>query len=154
MRRHQLTGPTAPTEGNTVLARRTSLRVAVAALGLGTLLAVGSAPAFAANEGNHYLTAGPCAATQKIELRYYGPGSGHPVGYHDVQAIDPTHNGTQAPFACQFVLKDQYGNVVGQSRDGSSESDWVYDGPGFQITAYVYYTYNDLVRNSAVGVTN
>jgi hypothetical protein len=136
-----------------MLSRRTSVRAGVAALGVSTLLAIGSAPAFAANEGDYTISAGPCTAIQKIELHYYGSGSGYPVGWHDAQAIDPTRNDAQDPYYCAFRLYDG-STEVGYSPDGSSESAWVYDGPGHHIYGWVGYYYNGTLKSSNVGITN
>ncbi|WP_327071353.1 hypothetical protein OG500_37590 [Kitasatospora sp. NBC_01250] len=109
-----------------MLSRRTSLRTAVAVLGAGAALTLTmSAPAFAANEGDHWLTTANCTADQKIELQLYSDGQ-----YHDFQAIDPTRiNGN-----CEFVLLD---GRVGWDSFSGAQSPWYYDGPGRSYQAYV-----------------
>ncbi|TQF02313.1 hypothetical protein E6W39_08530 [Kitasatospora acidiphila] len=109
-----------------MLSRRTSLRTAVAVLGAGAALALSmSSPAFAANEGDHWLNTANCTADQKIELHLY---SGV---YHDAQAIDPTRtNGN-----CEFILWDNQ-HAVYDSFSGA-QSPWFYDGPGHSIQASV-----------------
>ncbi|WP_157537595.1 hypothetical protein [Kitasatospora azatica] len=129
------------------LTRRASLGVAVAALGVGAVL-TGSSPAFAV-EGTWSTSAGPCAATQKIEL-HYNPGDGR---YHDFQAIDPTQNDASDPYYCEFRLVDN-GSVIYSSNSGA-QSPWYYDGPGHSMTACVGYYYNGQQRSyHCTGVYN
>ncbi|RKE23465.1 hypothetical protein [Streptomyces sp. TLI_171] len=109
-----------------MLSRRTPLRVAVAALGAAAALALTtSAPAFAANEGDHWLSTPNCTADQKIELHLYTDGL-----YHDFQAINPTRTDGH----CEFALLD--GRFGWDSYSGA-ESPWYYDGPGHSYQAYV-----------------
>ncbi|WAL76049.1 hypothetical protein OU787_33570 [Kitasatospora sp. YST-16] len=128
-----------------MLSRRASLRSAIAALGVGAALALSAGtPAFAANEGDHWLNTPNCTADQKIELHLYNG------VYHDAQAIDPTYvNGS-----CEFVLTDN-GSVIYDSTK-SSQSPWYYDGPGHTICAKVTeYNYNGRGTNyTANGVCN
>ncbi|GAA1251176.1 hypothetical protein GCM10009665_47370 [Kitasatospora nipponensis] len=136
-----------------MLARRTSVRAAVAALGVGAVLALSSPAAFA-DQPPVTLTAGPCQAIQKIETHYYAPGTAEQSGWHDAQAIDPIANNASDPYYCQFKLTDNYGATPLYSSMSGSESPWWYDGPGHHIQACVYYMYAGQVKAHQCGVTN
>ncbi|GAA2750601.1 hypothetical protein [Kitasatospora cinereorecta] len=108
-----------------MLSRRTSLRTAVAVLGAGAALALTlSTPAFAANEGDHWLSTANCTADQKIELQLYSDGR-----YHNFQAIDPTRTDGR----CEFALLD---GRFGWDFYGGAQSPWYY-GPGHSYQAFI-----------------
>jgi hypothetical protein len=61
-----------------MITHRTSMRSAVAALGVGAAIALTvSSPAFAANEGTYQGNWGGCTATEEIQVQYVNG------GYHD-----------------------------------------------------------------------
>jgi len=77
-----------------MLTRRTSVRSAIAALGVATAIALSSAPAFAANEGTYSGSVGPCSAVEKIQLANVNG------GLHDEMEFYPTSTAT----GCQFSI--------------------------------------------------
>ncbi|GAB2731868.1 hypothetical protein [Kitasatospora kifunensis] len=111
-----------------MLTRRTSLRSAVAILGVGAAIALcsPSTPAFAANEGDHWIYTPNCAADQEVQLQFVNG------AWHDEQELNPTvtDNGQ-----CEFVLTDN-GAPLWHSNGGGS--GWWYDGPGHKICAIIY----------------
>ncbi|MGW2374544.1 MULTISPECIES: hypothetical protein [Kitasatospora] len=107
-----------------MLSRRT-LRSAVAVLGVGAAIALSaSTPAFAANEGDHWLYTPNCTADQEIQLQYVNG------GWHDQQELNPTRVGG----TCEFVMTDN-GAVI--SDTWGAGSGWHYDGPGHYICVQV-----------------
>ena len=111
-----------------MLTCRTSLRSAIAVLGVGAAIALrfASTPAFAANEGDNWIYTPNCTADQEIQLKYVNG------AWHDEQELNPTatDNGQ-----CKFVLTDNGGYLWSSNGAGSG---WWYDGPGHKICAIVY----------------
>ncbi|MBX7550384.1 hypothetical protein [Streptomyces sp. NPDC004232] len=108
-----------------MLSGRTYLRSAIAVLGVGAVLALStSTPAFAANEGDHWIRTANCVADQEIQLKFVNG------AWHDEQELNPT----VAPPGCFFVLTDN-GKEIFRSQGGGS--GWIYDGPDDYICATV-----------------
>ncbi|PYC88532.1 hypothetical protein C7C46_00170 [Streptomyces tateyamensis] len=124
-----------------MLTQRTRLRSAVAALGIGAVIALCSpaTPALAANEGDHWISAGNCLADQKVQLTFVNG------AWHDEQELNPinTDNGQ-----CQFVLTDN-GALLWESNGAGS--NWWPDGPGHKICAIVY---PPAAQRGALGICN
>ncbi len=111
-----------------MLSRRTSLRSAVAVLGIGAAIALSSpTPAFAANEGDHWFGTAHCTADHKIELHYVNG------GWHDVVELNPTYVGGY----CKFVLMDNQRVLWDSAGAGSG---WWPDGPNHYICAFLVDT--------------
>ncbi|WP_152645984.1 hypothetical protein [Streptacidiphilus albus] len=101
-----------------MITHRTSMRSAVAALGVGAAIALTvSSPAFAANEGTYQGNWGGCTATEEIQVQYVNG------GYHDQMEFFPTGTGPN----CLFDIIDN--NSVVWTSTGAG-SGWRYDGPG------------------------
>ncbi|MFJ9712448.1 hypothetical protein [Streptomyces sp. NPDC101234] len=107
-----------------MLSCRTSLRSAVAVLGFGAMVALSASPAFAANEGDHWIHTAYCTADQEIQLKFING------AWHDAQELNPT----VAPRGCQFILTDN-GREISNTTGGGS--GWRDDGPGHYICARV-----------------
>ncbi|MFJ9713640.1 hypothetical protein [Streptomyces sp. NPDC101234] len=120
---------------------RTSLRSAITVFGVGAAIALSfpSTPAFAANEGDHWINTPNCAADQEIQLQYVNG------AWHDEQELNPTatDNGQ-----CTFILTDNGAEIW---RSNGAGSGWWYDGPGHKICALVY---DPALGRGALGICN
>ncbi|MDH6113572.1 spermidine/putrescine-binding protein [Kitasatospora sp. MAP12-15] len=109
-----------------MLTRRTSLRSAIAILGVGAAIALSaSTPAFAANEGNYPGNWGGCAATEEIQLRTVSGAT------HDWMEFFPTATGPN----CLFDIINN--NSVIWTSTGAG-SGWIYDGPGNYLCPQIH----------------
>ncbi|GAB2713078.1 hypothetical protein [Kitasatospora kifunensis] len=109
-----------------MLSHRTALRSAIAVLGIGAMVALStSTPAFAANEGDHWIHTANCTADQEIQLKFVNG------AWHDEQELNPT----VAPPGCFFQLTDNGKEISYTSGAGSG---WWFDGPTDYICATVY----------------
>ncbi|MBX7557092.1 hypothetical protein [Streptomyces sp. NPDC004232] len=121
-----------------MLSHRTSLRSAVAVLGFGAMVVLSASPAFAANEGDHWIHTYDCTADQEIQLKFVDG------AWHDEQELNPT----VAAHGCRFILTDNGREISVTTGAGSG---WWPDGPGHYVCAMV----SDSGAQSAVsGVCN
>ncbi|WP_030243775.1 hypothetical protein [Streptomyces sp. NRRL S-350] len=118
--------------------RRTSLRSAVAALGVGAAIVLTSTPASAANEGTYSGNWGSCAATEEIQLRTVSGAT------HDWMEFFPTGTGANCGFRIVRNGDPSFWDSTGAG------SGWLYDGPGNLLCPQIYDRSTGIVKWSGV----